>query len=220
VYALFGYIAFASGKNQVSIDSLCTPDAELVFRNQHHPGRYSGLRAIAKMITGRSAFDSVAPLIASLEYMFGDYVEQPFSAFPDNIFVYLAKSKNEPILVLTNNARCSPELHKLRDLPIKHIIAMAANVPMVYGGVQSAAPYFDPVYTRDYLSTLKQITATDKQTLISTPWRTGHSGNRRYLNCYPQGNPRWLMLKDFTRLVSARRNIAWSRDIYTAFKLS
>lgn len=220
VYALFGFMAFTTGANRVSIDSLCQPEAEKVFRDQHHQGAFSGLRSLAKLASGQSAFSSVEPLIASLEYMFGDFVDQPFSSFADNIHIYLAKSKDEPLLILSNNARCSPELQALRNAPIKQVIAMAANVPFVYGGVQQGTPYFDPVYTKHYVNTLKQITATDKPTLISTPWRSGKKENRHYLNCYPKGNARWLMLKDFTRLVSGRRNIAWSRDIYTAFKVA
>lgn len=220
VYALFGFMAFATGRNRVSIESLCHEEAETVFRNQHHVGRFSGLRSISKLMVGKPAFSSVNPLVESLEYMFGDFVDQPFSAFGSNIHVYLAKSKDEPLLVLSNNERCSTELEKLRQLPIKHIIAMAANVPIVYGGARAGTPYFDPVYTAHYVPTLKQITSTDRHTLISTPWRSGQKDNRRYLNCYPAGNARWLMLKDFTRLVSGQRNVSWSRDIYTAFKVA
>lgn len=220
VYALFGYLAFATGGNRVSVESLCHEDAETVFRNQHHIGRFSGLRSISKLMVGKPAFSSVSPLLESLEYMFGDFVEQPFSAFGANIHVYLAKTKDAPLLVLSNNDRCSPELEHLRDRPIKQIIAMAANVPIVYGGAREGTPYFDPVYTAHYLPTLKAITSTDRHTLISTPWRSGQKDNRRYLNCYPAGNARWLMLKDFTRLVSGQRNVSWSRDIYTAFKVA
>lgn len=218
VYALFGFLAFTTGRNRVSVDSLCHPDAEKVFRDQHHIGAFSGFRSIAKLMTGQSAFKSIEPLLASLEYMFGDFVDQPFSQFGSNIHIYLAKAKDQPLLVLSNNENCSPELEELRSMPVKYIIAMAANVPFVYGGVQRGTPYFDPVYTKHYLSTLKQITSTDRQTLISTPWRSGKKENRHYLNCFPSGNARWQMLKDFSRLVSGRRNIAWSRDIYTAFR--
>ncbi|MFZ6818802.1 hypothetical protein [Undibacterium sp. Ji22W] len=220
VYALFGFMAFSTGKNRVSIDSLCHPQAEKVFRDQHHTGAFSGVRSIAKLLTGQSAFSSTEPLIASLEYMFGDFVDLPFSYFASNIHIYLAKHKDQQLLVLSNNENCSPELEGLRSMSIKYIIAMAANVPFVYGGVKQGTPYFDPVYTKHYLATLKRITSTDKQTLISTPWRSGKKENRHYLNCYPSGNARWQMLKDFSRLVSGRRNIAWSRDIYTAFKLA
>jgi hypothetical protein len=218
VYALFGYIAFMTEKNVVSIDALCQPDAERVFRDQHHPGLLSGLRAVSKMLVGRPAFGSVAPLIASLEYIFGDFVNQPFSAFPDNIYIYLAKSKEAPLLVLSNNERCTPELQPLRQAPIKHIIAMSANVPMLYGGSQANVPYFDPVYTKQYVATLKKIGAAENPLLVSTPWRSGQKDNRYYLNCYPQGNPRWLMLGDLARLVGAQKNVCWSRDIYTAFR--
>ncbi|WP_432719551.1 hypothetical protein R0381_000315 [Jeongeupia wiesaeckerbachi] len=219
VYALFGFLAFSSGRNRVAIESLCNEDAEMVFRNQHHAGRFSGLRSMLRLIKGKSAFGTVSPLLASLEYIFGDFVEQPFSAFGNNIHIYLAKSKDAPLLVLSNNDNCSPELEPLRKRPIKHIIAMAANVPLVYGGKQDGAPYFDPVYTNHYLPTLKQITGTERRTLISTPWRSGQKENRRYLNCYPSGNANWLMLKDFIRLVAGLRNVSWSRDIYAAFKL-
>ena len=218
VYALFGYIAFMTGRNSISIDTLCLPDAERVFRNQHHPRSFSGIRSMTKMLFGRPAFDSITPLIASLEYIFGDFVEQPFSSFPDNIYIYLAKSRHEPLLILSNNDRCAPELLSLRQAPIKHVIAMAANVPMLYGGAQAEVPYFDPVYTRQYLPTLKNISGKSGQVLISTPWRSGRKENRHYINCYPKGNPRWLMLKDLMRLISAQRNICWSRDIYTAFR--
>jgi hypothetical protein len=220
VYALFGYMAFASGRNQISIDALCHEEAETVFRNQHHAGRFSGLRAIARLAAGRPAFGTVDPLIASLEYMFGDFVDQPFSTFGSNIHIYLAKSKDAPLLVLSNNGRCSPELLQLRAMPIKQVIAMAANVPIVYGGARAGTPYFDPVCTCHYLPTLKAIAAGERHTLISTPWRSGQKDNRRYLNCYPQGNARWLMLKDFARLVSGQRNVSWSRDIYAAFRVA
>lgn len=220
VYALFGFIAFSTGKNRVSIDSLCHADAEKVFRDQHHKGAFSGLRALAKLATGQSAFSSTAPLIASLEYMFGDFVDRSFDSFGSNIHVYLAKTKEDPLLVLSNNERCSPELEILRTMPIKHIIAMAANVPFVYGGVQQGTPYFDPVYTKHYLPTLKDIGSPHKQILISTPWRSGKKDNRHFLNCYPSGNAKWLMLKDFARLVSGQRNVSWSRDIYTAFRVA
>ena len=217
-YALFGFIAFATQQNIVSIDALCRPDAERVFRDQHHPGVFSGLRSMTKLAIGRPAFGSVAPLIASLEYMFGEFVNKPFSAFPKNIHIYLAKSKEDPLLILSNNDRCAPELLPLRDAPIKHIIAMAANVPRLYGGTQSNFPYFDPVYTRQYIPALKAIGSTNNQVLVSTPWRAGVKGNKYYLNCYPPGNARWLMLKDLARLVGAQKNICWSRDIYTAFR--
>ena len=220
VYALFGFMAFATGRNKVSIESLCHEEAETVFRNQHHVGRFSGLRSIGKLMTGRPAFGTVDPLIASLEYMFGDLVDQPLSSFGSTLHVYLAASKHAPLLVLSNNGRCSPELEALRALPVKQIIAMAANVPIVYGGTRAGTPYFDPVYTNHYVPTLKRITATERHTLISTPWRSGEKDNRRYLNCYPSGNARWLMLKDFARLVSGQRNVSWSRDIYTAFKVA
>lgn len=220
VYALFGYLAFATGQHQVSIESLCREEAERVFRDQHHPGRFSGLRAIARLLAGRPAFGSVGPLIASLEFMFGDFVDRPFSSFGSNIHVYLARHKDAPLLVLSNNARCSPQLEELRALPIKQVIAMAANVPIVYGGRRAGTPYFDPVYTSHYLPTLRCIGDGERHTLISTPWRSGQKGNRRYLNCYPSGNARWLMFKDFARLVSGQRNVSWSRDIYTAFKVA
>lgn len=218
VYALFGYIAFMTKQNVVSIDALCQPDAERVFRDQHHAGPFSGLRAVAKMLIGRPAFDSIAPLIASLEYIFGDFVNQPFSAFPENIHIYLAKSKDAPLLVLSNNDLCTPELQPLRRAPIKRVIAMSANVPMLYGGARPDVPYFDPVYTKQYLPTLKKIGAANNQVLVSTPWRSGRKENKYYLNCYPQGNPRWLMLKDLARLIGAQKNVCWSRDIYTAFR--
>lgn len=219
VYALFGFMAFSTGKNRISIDSLCHQDAEKVFRDQHHVGALSGLRSLAKLATGQSAFSSTAPLIASLDYMFGDFVNRPFDSFGSNIHIYLAKTKEDPLLVLSNNARCSPELQTLRTMPIKHIIAMAANVPFVYGGVRQGTPYFDPVYAKHYLATLKNISASHQKILISTPWRSGKKDNRHYLNCYPSGNAKWLMLKDFTRLVSGQRNVSWSRDIYTAFRV-
>lgn len=219
VYALFGFLAFATGRNRVSIDSLCHAQAETVFRNQHHSGRFSGMRSVARLMRGRPAFGTVEPLVASLEYMFGDFVDRPFSEFGSNIHVYLASARNAPLLVLSNNERCSPELTALRDLPVKQVIAMAANVPMVYGGARAGTPYFDPVYTEHYVQTLKRLSAMPRHILISTPWRSGQKENRRYLNCYPSGNARWLMLKDFARLVSGRRNVSWSRDIYTAFKV-
>jgi hypothetical protein len=220
VYALFGFMAFAAGKNLVSVDALCHPAAERMFRDQHHAGRLPGLRSVARLLAGRPAFASVDPVLASLEYMFGDFVERPFSDFGDNIHVYLASAKDAPLLVLSNNARCSPELLALRDMPVKHVIAMAANVPMVYGGVREGTPYFDPVYTDSYLPELKRIASGSRHVLVSTPWRSGQKENRRYLNCYPKGNARWLMLKDFMRLVGGRRNVSWSRDIYAAFKVA
>lgn len=220
VYALFGFMAFAAGKNLVSIDASCSPAAEKLFRKQHHAGWFPGLRAMARLVSGKPAFASVDPVIASLEYMFGDFVDLPFSHFGDNIHVYLAKEKGAPLLVLSNNGRCSAELVPLRRLPVKQVIAMAANVPMVYGGVRDGTPYFDPVYTDHYLPTLKQLTSGARHVLVSTPWRSGQKENRRYLNCYPSGNARWLMLQDFMRLVSGRRNVSWSRDIYAAFRVA
>ncbi|MBR7800653.1 hypothetical protein [Undibacterium fentianense] len=219
-FALFGYFAFASGQHRVSLDALCHPDAEKIFRKQHHPQSLSGIRAICNLLVGRSAFPSIQPLLASLEYMFGDFVEQPFANFGTNIHIYMTKNSQLELLVLSNNDQCSPELHDLRLQPIKNIVAMAANVPFVYGGIQPNTPYSDPVYNPDYLPALKRIAQTDKQCLISTPWRAGKKGNRHYVKCYPAGNARWQMLKDFARLVSGRRNQTWSRDMYAAFKMN
>ncbi|MFZ6799295.1 hypothetical protein [Undibacterium sp. Di24W] len=220
VFALFGFMAFCTAQNRISIDELCHPKTERIFRRQHHAHWFSGVQAISKLLLGRSAFSSTAPLIATLETMFGEFVDQPFSHFGSNIHIYLARQKDQPLLILSNNAQCSPELESLRATPIKHIIAMAANVPFVYGGVQADTPYFDPVYTQHYLPCLKQIGLAHASTLISTPWRSGKKHNRHYVNCYPDGNARWHMLKDFARLVSGRRNVTWSRDIYTAFRLA
>lgn len=219
VFALFGFIAFSTGANRLSIDELCDPRTEKIFRDQHHDGRFSGVKSLARLATGGSAFRSTQALIDSLETTFGDFVNQAFSNFDANIHIYLSKTKGQPPLILSNNARCSPELHKLRQQPIKHMIAMAANVPFVYGGIQSNAPYFDPVYGGHYLKTLKSLTSDAQPTLISTPWRSGRKQHRHFVNCYPRGNPYWLMSKDFARLVAGFNNVSWSRDIFTAFKL-
>ena len=219
VFALFGFIAFSTGANRLSVDELCDPRTEKIFRDQHHSGSFSGIKSLARLATGGSAFSSTQALIDSLETTFGDFVNQPFSYFDANIHIYLAKTKGQPPLILSNNARCSPELQMLRQHPIKHIIAMAANVPFVYGGIQSNTPYFDPVYGGHYLPTLKSLTSDEQPTLISTPWRSGRKAHRHFVNCYPRGNPYWLMSKDFARLVAGFNNVTWSRDIFTAFKL-
>lgn len=218
VYALFGFLAFASGNHRVSIDALCARGAERVFRDQHHAGRAPGLRALARLATGRPAFPSPEPVVRSLEYMFGDFVERPFSAFGERVFVYLARARDEPLRVLSNNDRCSPDVQVLREAPIKQVIALAANVPFVYGGRRGAIEYFDAVYARGYGDMLRAITATGGPTLISTPWREGRKDQRHFLKCYPEGHARWAMLKDFFALVGARPNRTWSHDIQAAFK--
>jgi hypothetical protein len=219
VYALIGYFAFSTNSNLASIEHLCTADAEWAIRDHHHQGRFSGIRTLFRLATGKSAFLSPEPVIKSLEYILGDFVERPFSVFPQNLRIYLALEPGGSPLCLSNDDTCDPKVIFLRDWPIKKVIAMAVNVPFVYGGVHDKYPYFDAVYCAGYLDKLKSIGAHGIPTLTSTPWRSGRKGHSHFLKCFPKGNPRWQMLADFLRLIVGMRNKSWSADVYTAFRL-
>ena len=113
---------------------------------------------------------------------------------------------------------CADECKPLRHGPLAEAIVAAVTVPLVYGHKSGHDRFFDAVYAGGYTQALKQTSQSGCPTLVSTPWRSGAKGPVYFINCFPQGNQKVEMFKDFGRLVLNLPNRGWGDDIYAAFE--
>ena len=121
-------------------------------------------------------------------------------------------------MLLSNGAHCDPACELLRQQPLADAIIAAVTVPMVYGRKDRKDRFFDAVYAGGYSQALRKTSQSGLPTLVSTPWRSGVKGDVRFVNCFPVGNQKAEMFKDFGRLVLNLPNRGWGDDIYAAFE--
>lgn len=218
-FAIFGFLGLTSGNAKLRYPELRSTETERLFRTYHHARPLSVPRVLWNLVRRKSAFESNEPVRAMLAHIFRtEYMTQPFSSLPANVVLHLGQKADPKIVPLSNGPRCAPVCEPLRALPLADAVIAAVTVPMVYGRPDGSDRFFDAVYAGGYSQALRATTQTAHPTLVSTPWRTGVKGNTHFVNCFPIGNQKVEMFKDFGRLVFNLPNRGWGDDIYAAFE--
>lgn len=218
-FAVFGFLGLTANRAKLKLHELRSSETERACRSFHHQRVLSVPRVLFNLVRRRSAFESNAPVRDMLSHIFQpDYMNQPFSNFPKNVVLHLGQKSTPTIVPLSNGELCADECKPLRHGPLAEAIVAAVTVPLVYGHTSGHDRFFDAVYAGGYTQALKQTSQSGCPTLVSTPWRSGAKGPVHFINCFPQGNQKVEMFKDFGRLVLNLPNRGWGDDIYAAFE--
>lgn len=218
-FAIFGFLGLTSGNAKLRYPELRSSETEKLFRGFHHRRPLSVPHVVWNLMRRKSAFGSNEPVRAMLAHIFRpEYMAQPFSELPANVVLHMGRKGTPTIVPLSNGPACSVDCQPLRSRPLADAIIAAVTVPMVYGRKDGSDHFFDAVYAGGYSQALRTTTQTGLPTLVSTPWRSGQKGAAYFVNCFPAGNQRVEMFKDFGRLVFNLPNRGWGDDIYAAFE--
>ena len=218
-FAIFGFLGLTSNNAKLRYPELRSADTEKLFRSYHHRRSLSVARVLWNLVQRKSAFESNEPVRAMLAHIFRpEYMAQPFSAFPANAVLHLGQKGDPSIVPLSNGPHCHTACESLRQRPLADAIIAAVTVPRVYGRKDGNDHFFDAVYAGGYAQALRKTSQSGMPTLVSTPWRSGAKGEVCFVNCFPVGNQKAEMFKDFSRLVLNLPNRGWGDDIYAAFE--
>lgn len=218
-FAIFGFLGLTSDNAKLRYPELRSSETERLFRGFHHQRPLSVAHVLWNLVRRKSAFESNAPVRAMLAHIFrAEYMAQPFAGFPANVVLHMGRKGQPSIVPLSNGLLCDADCVPLRDKPLSDAIIAAVTVPMVYGCKDGKDQFFDAVYAGGYSQALRKTTQSGLPTLVSTPWRSGQKGPVYFVNCFPAGNQKVEMLKDFGRLVFNLPNRGWGDDIYAAFE--
>jgi hypothetical protein len=219
-FAIFGFLGLTSDNAKFPFSELRSHQTERLFRGYHHARAFSVPRVLMNLARRTSAFESNAPLRAMLAHIFrAEYLNQPFHQFPSNVILHLGQKDAPSIVRLSNGPECDESCMPLRNGSLGDAVVPAITVPMLYGSKNGQDKFFDPVYAdRGYANALKGASRSGHPTLVSTPWRSGQKGDIQFINCFPTGNQKNQMLKDFALLVLNMPNSGWGDDIYAAFE--
>jgi hypothetical protein len=218
-FAIFGFLGLTSGSAKLRYPELRSSETEKLFRGFHHQRPLSVPHVVWNLMRRKSAFESNAPVRAMLAHIFTpQYMAQPFAAFPANVVLHMGRKGQPSIVPLSNGPLCDAACMPLREQPLSDAIIAAVTVPMVYGRKDGQDQFFDAVYAGGYSQALRKTTQSSLPTLVSTPWRSGQKGPVYFVNCFPAGNQKVEMFKDFGRLVFNLPNRGWGDDIYAAFE--
>jgi hypothetical protein len=216
VWAYFGFLALINGKANYRYEEFGDSKVESAMRRFHHPRPWGGLRAVTKLVTGKSAFGSVQPLTDLLKFYFEEaYLLQPLNAFSPNLKIYIGrKGHSDPSIIAGTS---EGELREFSTMSAAELISIATKVPFVYGQPNRDDTWFDAAYTPGYLNSLRAASKDAQATLVSTPWKSGQKGGVAFVNCFGSRNPRLSMASDFAKLILNIPNKTFGHDIAGAF---
>ncbi|MEQ1875557.1 MAG: hypothetical protein ABL958_02860 [Bdellovibrionia bacterium] len=181
-----------------------------IFRQNHHRGFWSPLKALFLMLLGKSAW-SYSTMATHLHQMFKpEFMAAPVSILPENFTFYLGRKDSGEVVTMDAKAR------RESNLTMEEALTAIVGMPGIYGYTPNS--FYDSVYSPGYKAFYRNLLRVKRpKVIVAAIAKQGSVRGNFYVNPLGNGLLKSRMMGDIFRLLFNMPNPQYRRDISAAW---